>query len=384
MTTTPLKLGVLGAGMIATVDYGVLPNLGLIQDDIEITAVTDPIFDRAKEVAGDFGIPKAFATLEEMLDRAEMDAVLNLTPIPLHGSTSRTILEAGKHLAIEKPLATNMDDADAILETAASKGLSVVVSPPNMLMPTRAEARRLVAEGVIGKVAFARVRASHGGPASGAWPNDPTWFYQKGSGPLFDMGVYGIHEITGILGPAKRVVAFSGITEPVRTVRGGPFKGKRIDVTADDNTLLMLDFGGSTYAFIDGTFNVNAAKSPKIEIFGREGTINIGDGRSESAGLEVFRLDAVPGMSGWIQPTLHEQADVQRRMNSLKRGVLVDQLLDAIAGKPNVLSGDHARHALEIMLKADESARSGRVLELTSTFTVGGNQEVPATATAGV
>jgi hypothetical protein len=87
--------------------------------------------------------------------------------------------------------------------------------------------------------------------------------------------VYGIHEITGILGPAKRVVAFSGITEKVRTVRSGPFAGKKIEVTADDNTLLMLDFGNSTYAVIDGTFNVNAAKSPQIEIFGRAGTINL-------------------------------------------------------------------------------------------------------------
>src|SRR3712207_7320571 len=83
------------------------------------------------------------------------------------------------------------------------------------------------------------------------------------------MGVYGIHEITGILGPARRVVAFSGITEPTRTVRAGPFKGKQIEVTADDNTLFMLDFGQSTFAVIDGTFNVNAAKSPRVEIFGR-------------------------------------------------------------------------------------------------------------------
>src|SRR3712207_6167295 len=119
------------------------------------------------------------------------------------------------------------------------------------------------------------------------------------------MGVYGIHEITGILGPARRVVAFSGITEPTRTVRAGPYAGKQIDVTADDNTLFMLDFGQSTFAVIDGTFNVNAAKSPKIEMFGRAGTINIADLRQIRAGappLEVFRPDAVPGIGGWSTP----------------------------------------------------------------------------------
>ncbi|MBO0702860.1 MAG: Gfo/Idh/MocA family oxidoreductase, partial [Candidatus Dormibacteraeota bacterium] len=220
--------------------------------------------------------------------------------------------------------------------------------------------------------------------ASGAWPLDPTWFYQKGSGPLFDMGVYGIHEITGILGPARRVTAFSGITEPVRTVRGGPFKGKKIDVTADDNVLLMLDFGGSTFAVVDGTFNVNAAKSPKIEIFGREGTINVGDGRGESSGLEVFRVDAMPGLSGWIEPSLREHAAVNRRYSELKRAVLVDHLIDCVNGATPVLTGEHARHALEIMLKADESARTGRAIELTTTFgDQGARREVAAEAAGG-
>ena len=61
--------------------------------------------------------------------------------------------------------------------------------------------KRLVTEGAVGKVTFAKVVSSHGGPASGNWPMDPTWFYKKGAGPLPDMGVYGLHSITGILGP---------------------------------------------------------------------------------------------------------------------------------------------------------------------------------------
>lgn len=370
--TEPLKLGLLGAGMIATVDYGVLPNLGPVGDRVKVVAISDPLVERAEEAARDFGIPKVFGRLEDMLEGADLDAVLNLTPIPLHGATSRTILEAGLHLATEKPLATTMEDADAIVEIAGRKGLTVICSPPNMLYPTRSEARRLIGEGVIGKVAFARVRASHGGPASGAWPYDPTWFYQKGSGPLFDMGVYGLHEITGILGPARRVTAFSGITEPVRTVRGGPFKGKQIEVTADDNTLMLLDFGGATFAVVDGTFNVNAARSPKIEIFGREGTLNIGQGREGAggaSGLEVFRLDAVPGLQGWVEVGLGEHYRTTERVAALKRAILVDHLVDCLdSGQHPVLSGEHARHVLEIMLKADESARTGRALELQTTF----------------
>ena len=372
MERKPLKLGILGAGMIATFDHGVIPNLKYIPDKVEPVAVADPVVEKAEEASKRFGIPHVFASLDEMLEKVDLDAVVNLTPIPVHGETSRKIVEAGKHLATEKPIATTMEDADAIIEIAASRGVTVVCSPPDMLYPHYREVRRLVQEGTIGKVAFARVRSSHGGPGSSWWPGDPSWFYQKGSGPLFDMGVYGIHEITGILGPATRVFAFSGITEPYRIVRGGPFAGKQIEVTADDNTLIMLDFGQSTFAFVDATFNVNAAKSPKVEILGRQGTIQIADHRAIREGappVEVFRTDAVPGLGGWIVPESWGLQMEGERQNRLGRAILVDHLVDCVwEGKKPVLSAEHARHALEIMIKCLESARQGKVLDLTTSF----------------
>jgi predicted dehydrogenase len=307
-----------------------------------------------------------------MLEKSDLDLVINLTPIPLHGSTSRKILQAGKHLVIEKPIATSLEDADELIEIANANDLTYVVAPPNMLQPARVEAKRLIDEGGIGQVCFARVRSSHGGPAATNWPLDPTWFYQEGSGPLYDMGVYGIHDITGILGPAKRVVAFSGITEKVRTVRGGPFKGKKIEVTADDNTLLMLDFGNAAFAVVDGTFNVNAAKSPQIEIFGREGTINVYNPQQmtdpNAPPLEIFRLDAAPGVDGWITPRRSSFAadDLRQRY---RRAVMVKHLADCVnEGRHPVLSAEHARHALEIMLMSIESARSGKAIDLRTTF----------------
>lgn len=373
MADDPLKLGVLGAGMIATYPYGYLPNLHKIADKAVLVAVADPVVERAQSVAREYQAPGVFASLEEMLEHSDLDVVVNLTPIPFHGPTTLQALRAGKHVVSEKPLATSLADADAIIETARSQGLTVVCAPPDMLTPTLREVRRLVADGAIGKPCFARVRSSHGGPAAGAWPMDPTWFYQKGSGPLFDMGVYGIHQITGIFGPARRVVAFSGITEKVRTVRGGPFKGKQIEVTEDDNTLLMLDFGGSTFAVVDGTFNVNAAKSPQIEIFGREGTIALSDqlGPRDPTipPFELFRLDAVPGVDGWITPRARSLLLEERRFAELARTALIEHLVDCVrrAEKP-VLSAEHARHALEIMISAKESAASGRAIELRTTF----------------
>jgi predicted dehydrogenase len=363
-----LRIGVLGAGGIATIPEGVLPNLHHIAEKIELVSIADPVIERAQRAAATYGIPNAFGSLDELLAGPEIDAVVNLTPIPAHAKTSLTIIRAGKHLVVEKPIATTMADADAIISEAKAAGLTVLVAPPDMLYSPYREARRLIADGTIGKVAFARVRSSHQGPGGGpdGWPFDPTWFYQEGSGPLFDMGVYGIHEITGLLGPAKRVTAFTGITDATRTVRGGPFAGTEITVTTPDNCLFMLDFGDSTFAVIDGTFNVHASRSPKVEVFGRKGALNVYT--PDGPNVEVYRTDLAPGLDGWVTPKLWPQISDQER-STLGRALLVDHLADCIReGLSPVLSAEHARHALEIMLAVVESSREGRVVELTTTF----------------
>jgi predicted dehydrogenase len=365
-----MRAGILGAGTIATSRNGFLPGMTIMPEIVSTVAIADPVLERAKSVASQFGIERAFASLEEMLESADLDLVVNLTPIPLHTSTSRTILQAGKHLVIEKPVAGTLEEADELIELAEKNKVAYVVAPPNMLYQNRQDAKSLLAKGAIGRPCFARVRGSHGGPASGAWPLDPSWFYQTGSGPLLDMGVYGIHDITGLLGPAKRVVAYSGITEPVRTVRKGPFAGTEIEVTVDDNTLMMLDFGDSTFAVVDGTYNVNAAKSPQIEIFGRQGTLNLFNTHSDTSSppLEIFRLDAVPGIDGWISPK-HTGGPYQQDWDQLKRGVLIKDLVMSLReGRRPVANAYHARHALEIMNKAVESAKSGTAIELQTTF----------------
>lgn len=370
MVRLPMRAGILGTGTIATASGGFLPGLMEMRDEVTVVAAADPVVDRARAVATEYGIPEVFSGLEAMLDGADLDLVINLTPIPFHGATSRTILEAGKHLVVEKPIATTMEEADLLIELANTKRLKVVVAPPDMLYQNYVDARRLLDEGAIGQPCFARVRGSNAGPASGAWPLDPTWFYQEGSGPLFDMGVYALHEITGLLGPAKRVVAYSGITEPVRTVRGGPFKGKAIEVTADDNTLMMLDFGNALFAVVDGTFNVNAAKSPWMEIFGRAGTLNVYNfTQRHDVPLDLYRLDAAPGMDGWIVPRARGATALEVQFQRYGRAILVKHLVDCVVADTHpIVSAEHARHALEIMLKAIESSRCGRVLDLETTF----------------
>ncbi|MFN8633845.1 MAG: Gfo/Idh/MocA family oxidoreductase [Chloroflexota bacterium] len=372
-TGRKLRLGVLGAGMIAIVQPGFLPGMRQIADKVEVAAITSRTRSRAEGVAAEFDIPAVYDDLTTMLAEADLDAVLNLTPIDAHYETNMQILEAGKHLVSEKPFAQTMREANDICELARSKGLLVVVAPADMLRNEWVESRRLVRSGALGKIAFARVQSSHAGPAAMSWPADPTWFYQAGSGPLLDMGAYGLTRVTGVLGPAKRVSAMSGITVPVRRARGGPFDGLEIPVTEADNNVLLLDFGDATFATVDATFNVVGTRAPEMEIYGLEGSLVVN--RPDTMplpgqlSLELYRIDAAAGLSGWVTPRTIGRSRLVDRIATLQRAVLVEHLVECLAsGEQPLVGADHARHVLEIMNAAKVAAQEGRTVSLETTF----------------
>ena len=212
-----------------------------------------------------------------------------------------------------------------------------------------------------------------------SWPADPAWFYEKGAGALRDMGVYGITEVTGILGPARRVMAMSGITRANRTVQGGPFDGTDVAVTADDNTLLMVDFGESVFAFVDATFNLSGAVSPSLELFASDGTINLWEPFWATQGqpeLEILqRGDA--GLE-WAVVDLSSVREAQDRFDALGRAILVSHFVECLQRDQRpVLSAEHARHVLEVMLAAEESATTGCAVEVESSFDFAGTALEP-------
>lgn len=369
----PLRVGILGAGMIATVEPGYLPGLRRLSGRVAVTAIASRTRARAERVARDWDIPVVCDDLGGLLARADVDAVVNLTPIADHYETSLRVLAAGKHLVTEKPLASTLAQADELIEAADRGGLLIVCAPMDILKREWAQARRLIGAGAIGKVAFARVQSSHGGPAAMAWPADPAWFYAEGAGPLLDMGVYGLDRVTAVLGPARAVAAMSGVTAPVRRARGGPFDGLEIPVTENDNNLLLLDFGGATFAVVDAGFCAVATRSPEMEVFGLAGTLVVnrpgaGYGPGELP-MELFRVDAAPGLPGWITPRSLDAEMVPDRTQVLARASLVEHLADCLdAGTRPLPSAARARHVLEIMLAARTAAATGRTIPLTTTF----------------
>jgi predicted dehydrogenase len=368
-----LNAAIVGCGTIAFAKDGYLPGLAKLDHKLKLIAACDLISERSEKAIADYGGKRHYTHLETLLAESDdIDIIVNLTPIPLHGEINLKILETGKHLVTEKPIANNMQDAYSILRLSKEKDLKIAAAPLDALLPHVQKIRQLVEGGAIGKTCFSRVTSSHAGPADFPfWPTDPSWFYHAGAGALLDMGVYGITQITGILGPAKKVVSFSGITESEREIVGGPARGRKVKVDEDDNTLVMLDFGGSHYSVVDGTYNLVAKKGPGLEIYGRKGTILINQPWWDSTQplYEVYSLKSQSKPPMWESPDLEQSQESLAYFQEIARASLIEHLADCIIhDQMPVASAEHAVHVLEIMLKAKQSAREGKTLDLQTSF----------------
>ncbi len=356
-----IKVALVGCGTIAKGHY--LPQIKEM-GNAELVAVCDPLPSQLEFAAKTFNIPQAYTRVDELLAKTDCDVIVDTAAIQAHFEINLKALQAGKHLYSQKPLATTVEEATILIETARQRNLKISASPVHMLRPTVRKIKEMVDGGAIGKVAFARMRSSHGGPEyfQVTRLTDPSWFYEPGAGPLLDLGVHGLHTITGILGPAKEVACMSGISQKVRTPIGcgGPAEGKPFEVKVDDNTLVMLNFGDNVFAFLDTTYCVKAYEGPNLEIFGSRGTISSTRTATTSV-TRMFRAMPEDGERGWIEPEMPEEIRYQ--------SIGVKDLLDAIIeDRKPVLTPEHARHVIEIMNKCYVAAREKRTVPLETTF----------------
>ncbi len=360
-----VKFAIVGCGSVSGNRY--FPHIRELNRGI-LTAVCDAIEARAKPRAEEFGVPY-YTDFDEMLAKGDFDLLVNLTNVPTHYSLNLKALQAGKHVYTQKPMTVTVEEATTLINEAAKRGLKLVAEDAGRLFPYNLAIKKLLDEGVIGKVVWARSRCTHWGPAIiDNWPTDPTWFYSKGAGPLRDVGVERLQLLTALLGPAKRVTAMSGINQPEVVVRGGPNKGKRIKVEEDDLTLLILDFGDSIFAMLDAAWvNVRATRVPDLEITGQKGVITSTGGgpKAKELTLELYRDEPHLGIRGWTEvqviPPLTPPPPVQ--VTGLAHA------LDCIVeDKKPILSGEFARHAIEIIEKAYIAARTGITQTLETTF----------------
>ena len=353
-----VRVALLGPGDVATRDY--LPEFHRIADRARIVAVCGRGETRARAVAHEIDVPW-FTDQEEMTRRETIDAVINLTPISVHEATTTSALRAGQHVYSEKPLAGSVHSAQRLRAEAAERGLVLVAAPSVMLFPQVELARRMLADDSIGPVHTVRGLGFGGVPPWDGYGSDPSPFFADGAGPLVDLGVYPLHAITGLLGPARRVVAMSARTRDGFDVADGPLAGTRIEVRADDAWAVTLDLGSARLATVEANFTAHGTRSAELELMGERGTIAL-------SLLDVGQpLQVLDTRGTWRSIDV----DAERVDGGPDHIVGVEHMVECIlTGEPPRLHADHAIHVLEILDASVRSVRDGIAVDLETTFGV--------------
>ena len=353
--TERARVAILGPGDVAQRDY--LPEFHRIEDRAEIVAVCGRTGGRAREVAERYGAAW-FTDQATMLREVAIDALLNLTPIQAHTATTAMALDAGVHVYSEKPLAGSVADGRDLERRAAERGLQLVAAPSVMLFPQVILARQLIVDGRIGDVHTVRGAVMGAVPPWPGFGSDPTPYFSPGGGPLVDLGVYPLHAITGLIGPARRVVAMSSRVGRGFIVPDGRAAGAHVDVAVDDTWVTMLDLGEGRIATVEANYSSHGTRAAELELMGTGGTIAL-------SLLDVSAPIEVLADGEWT--TLAVPATGRDQGPDHLLGV--EHLLDLVAGAAApALTPAHAIHVVEIVEAAERSARDGVVSTVETTI----------------
>lgn len=347
MATTykPQKVGIVGTGNISAAYLQIARELGLF----EVVAVSDSDMARAAQVAAENGI-KAL-TFAELLAHPEVVAVVNLTPPAAHAEVDLAVLNAGKHVYGEKPLAVERSDGQAIIELAKVKGLRVGCAPDTFLGAGLQTAREVLDAGRIGQPVSVNAFFMGAGPES--WHPNPDFFYRRGAGPLFDLGPYYLTALVHLLGGVQKVGAMATKAAPERLITSQPRYGQRIPVETPTHVAAHLGFGGGVVATLITSFDIPASDVPRIEIHGTEGTLSVPDPNTFGGPLKI----RMKGEDAWTEIPL------SRPFSDNARGIgLADMLHAQATGAPHRASGDLAFHVLDVMHTILEAAEAERTL----------------------
>ncbi len=259
-----LNLGLIGAGRIGRIHAH---NLTRRIPEAQLSVVVDISLKSAQRCAADFGIPACAPETAGLMEDPSIDAVIICSSTPTHPELIREAAAAGKHIFCEKPLALDLQEIDDALEAVREFEVKLQVGFNRRFDPSFHQAREAVAAGRIGTPHLVRVTSRD--------PEPPPAEYVKASGGIFlDMTIHDF-DIAGYL-------AGDEIEELYAT--GSTLIDPAIGQAGDlDTAMVMLRFAGGALGAIDNSRRAVYGYDQRVEVFGSEGQVVVGNRTSHQA-----------------------------------------------------------------------------------------------------
>ncbi len=293
-----LKYGLIGCGNCGV--YKHLASYAKFPEDVELFGVYDFVPAKAKAAAKQHGVPHVFTSYEAMLAAKELDIVSVVTPNALHAPISIAALQAGKHVHVEKPIALNAVEAQAIVEAKNASDKKVLVALNNRFTEVSTFARQYVRDGHLGEIYHARCgwRRRRGAPGAGSWF---TYKALSGGGPLIDLGVH-FFDLTLFLMGFPTPTAVSASTYQKFAPKPNGKKTAAMDVEDFAAGFAKFDNGASVAFEFSWASNIEQEVN-YFELLGTRGGMNMYNGEvklfSEVNGIMTDIKPHVSNSTGW-------------------------------------------------------------------------------------
>ncbi len=321
-----LRVGVVGVGVMGTQHAEAYARNPLC----ELVAVADVRPESAEAAAERFGAA-AYGGAAEMLAECEVDAVSVCTSDGAHVEPALACFAAGKHVLLEKPIATTIDDADAIIDAASRAGVRLLVGHIVRFDPRYALVKQRLDDGELGELdaVFAR-RLNNVGSQDVL------------RGRVSVLSFLGVHDFDYIL--------WLSDSRPVRVHTESVAKVHRAaGYDVEDHTFTLVRFADGSIACVEAGWVLPDSHPRradiKLEVIGTRGM----------AQVDLLATDiAVCAEGGWEIPPIGHAIDAE----------VTHFLRCALGEEEPLITGEEAREALRLSLAAQESARTGRTVEL--------------------
>ncbi len=263
-----LRIGVVGAGNISQNAH--LPAYKSVCN-AEVVAIADINIDRAKEAAEKFGIPAYYGSVEELLEKADVDAIDVCTWNCGHAPVAIAAANAGKHVICEKPMTVSVEKALEIKEAVDKAGVRFMLAVPGRFGNENIYLHDMLEKGELGEVYFAKTAYVRRRGTPSGWFTD---LKTAGGGPVIDIGIHGIDAAWYLMGcpkPVRVSAATYGYigdyqTKGVDRWKGTPSPDNQFDTEDSGNGIIHFENGASL--IFEASWAINGPSNSSTQIFG--------------------------------------------------------------------------------------------------------------------
>ena len=338
-----VNIGLVGSQFVSEIHATSLQSVA----GAKVLAVASPTEAHVTEFAQRFQIPHAYTDYRKLLEMPEIDMIAIGAPNSVHAEITLAAAQAGKHVVLEKPMAMNLAEADAMLAEAKQANIKLMYAEELCFTPKYVRLKQLADSGALGDIYLVKQSEKHDGPHT-AW----FWDVEKsGGGVTMDMGCH-----------AFLFFLWFYQWERPESILADMSTWMHADKThGDDDAVIVVTFPGGRRAIAEESWSRKGGMDDRSEVFGDKGCsyANLHMGNALQTYSEVgydYVVEKAPVSTGWSY-TIYEELWNYGFPQEFAH--FVECVRD---DKQPLVTGEHGRIALEMVFAAYASAgRNARV-----------------------